>query len=156
MSDELRTVSDVQQRLEGVRTAMVTSVDERGTLSSRPVTVQDIDVNGDVWFLVDGKASWVGPIDAAPVNAAVADDDVWVSFAGRAAVVRDETRIEQLMDRAAESFFDADADPVALCVMADRIEWWTSAGAIATMLQVARAAVTGGSANAGSSGTIET
>ena len=152
----MKTISEVQQRLDGVRTAMVTSLDERGTLSSRPVTVQEIDINGDVWFLVDAKASWVGPIDAAPVNAAVSDSDVWVSFAGRATVVRDAARIDQLMNRVTKVFFDRDADPVALCVVTDQIEWWTSDGAISTALKVARAAVTGGAAGAGQSGTIDT
>jgi len=156
MSDELKTVSDVQQRLDGVRTVMVTSVNERGLLGSRPVTLQEIDINGDVWFLVDAKAAWVGPIDAAPVNASVADGDVWVSFAGRASVVRDQTRIDQLTNRATDAFFDKDSDPVALRVVSDQIEWWTSDGSISTMLQVAKAAVTGGAAAAGSSGTIET
>lgn len=155
MSDPIKTISDVQERLDGVRTAMVTSLDERGTLSSRPVTLQEIDVNGDVWFLVDAKASWVGPIDAAPVNASVSDSDVWVSLAGRASVIREETRIQQLTNRVTEAFFAKDADPVALCVVTDRIEWWTSDGAVSTALKVAKAAVTGGAANAGQSGSIE-
>ncbi len=156
MSETVKTISEVQERLDGVRTAMVTSLDERGTLSSRPVTLHEVDVNGDVWFLVDGKASWVGPIDAAPVNAAVSDSDVWASFAGRASVVRDATRIDQLTKRTTKAFFDKDADPVALCVVTDRIEWWTSDGVVNTALEVAKAAMTGGSANAGESGTIET
>ena len=43
MSDTIKTISEVQERLSGVRTAMVTSLHERGTLSSRPVTLQEID-----------------------------------------------------------------------------------------------------------------
>ncbi len=155
MSNNEFTINDVRERLSNVRTVMVTSIDEVGTLSSRPVTMLDIDINGDVWFLVDAKASWVMPIDHAPINVAAADDDLWVSFAGRASVDRDKTRIDELMNRAVKAFFDSDADPVALRVATDQIEWWASEGTVRTALKVARASVTGGAANAGTSGTID-
>lgn len=86
MTEELQDMNDVRDRLSGVRTAMVTTADERGTLSSRPVTKQEIDGAGNVWFLVDGSAAWVEPADGSPINAAFVDgEDSWVSFSGMVA-----------------------------------------------------------------------
>ncbi len=149
------TISDVQTELRDVKTVMVTSIDEAGTLSSRPLTMLDLDINGDPWFLVDGNAAWVMPVDFAPINVAAHRDGLWVSFAGRGSIERDPARIEALSNRFTDSFFDAGATPVALRVASEQIEWWSSDGAIRTALQVAKAAVTGGSADVGSSGTID-
>lgn len=155
MTEHALTISDVRDKLEGVNTVMVTSIDEAGTLSSRPLTLQDVDINGDPWFLVDHKAAWVGPIAGAPVNVAAASDGLWMSFAGRARIDRDQTRIDALMDRATKAFFDSDSDPVALVVESVTIEWWAADGKAMTALKVARASITGGTSNAGTSGAID-
>ncbi|MEZ5229944.1 MAG: pyridoxamine 5'-phosphate oxidase family protein [Acidimicrobiales bacterium] len=149
------TIHDVRTELEKVRTVMLTSIDEAGTLSSRPLTLLDLDINGDPWFLVDAQATWVGPIDVAPVNIAVATEDFWVSFAGRASIERDPARIADLRNAVTDAFFAEDAEPVALRVATEQIEWWASDGALRTALQVAKAAVTGGSPDLGASGTID-
>jgi general stress protein 26 len=156
MTDRLSTVADVQDALDGERTAMVTTIDERGTLSSRPVTVQKIDDDGEVWFLVDAKADWVTPADGAAVNVAIVDDgDVWVSFAGRASVLRDQSVIEELSGAVSDAYFSADAVPAALRVVTDRIEWWTAAGTMAQLVQVGRGLVSDDRPDLGEQGTIE-
>lgn len=156
MSTPIDSVSDVQQRLKGERTAIVTTIDERGTLSSRPVTVQRIDDNGDVWFLVDRNADWVSPADKAPVNASVVDEgNTWVSFAGRATLTEDQATIDKLCDPISDTFFEDDAHPVALRIATDRIEWWTAPGKVSQALEMAKAKVTGDEPDLGSSGTLE-
>ena len=156
MSATIETIDDARKHLEDVRTAMVTTPDERGTLSSRPVTVQEIDAAGDVWFLVAAESSWALPADGGPVNAALVDeDDCWTSFAGRASIVRDGSRIEELSDPMSEAFFQPDDTVVALRVVTDRIEWWTADGALTTMFEVAKGKVTDEMAQPGESGAIE-
>lgn len=156
MSDTLETIDDVREHLDDVRTGMVTTPDERGTLSSRPLTVQEIDEAGDVWFLVAEDTEWVGPADSGPINAALVDeDDCWVSFAGRALIVRDEARVNKLKDAVSGAFFDPDATVVALRIVTDRIEWWTGDGALTTMFKIAKGTVTDEMAEPGKSGLIE-
>lgn len=40
MSDRIDSVDDVRDRLSDERIAMVTSIDEQGTLSARPLTIK--------------------------------------------------------------------------------------------------------------------
>lgn len=156
MTERLNTIEDVQDALKGERTAMVTTIDERGTLSSRPVTVQRIDDTGEVWFLVDSRADWVGPADGAAVNVAVVDEgDAWVSFAGRASVVRDRSVVDEMSDTVSHAYFSSGAVPVALRVVTDRIEWWTAASTVAQLIQVGRGLVSDSEPELGEQGTIE-
>lgn len=155
MSEPIKSITDVQERVEGNRFAMVTSIDERGTLSSRPVTVQRFDDGGDLWFLVDRDADWVGPLDGGPVNAAIADERTWVSFAGRASLVHDSSKIEELCDSMSETFFEEGAEPVALHVVTDRIEWWASPNKAVQIVELAKATLTDSEPDMGSSGAIE-
>lgn len=156
MTTTITTIADLQDVLSGERTAMLTTVDERGTLSSRPISIQRIDDDGDPWFLVDRNADWVMPADGAPINVAVVDEgSAWVSFAGRATVVSDDAVVGAMMSAVNELFFEDGATPVALRVVSDRIEWWTAPNKIAQAFELAKAKVTGGTADMGESGTLE-
>lgn len=155
MSDRIDSVDHVRDRLSDERIAMVTSIDEQGTLSARPLTIQEIDATGDVWFLVDRQAEWVPPLAGGPVNAAVVDDRTWVSFAGRAVLVDDSDRIDALADPISSSFFDDGAVPVALRVATDRIEWWAAPNKAVQIIEIAKAAVTDSRPDLGDSGTID-
>ena len=156
MSTTINSIADLQDVLSGERTAMITTVDERGTLSSRPVSIQRIDDEGDPWFLVDKNADWVPPADGSPINAAVVDEgSAWVSFAGRATLVTDDAVVGAMLSAVNELFFEEGAEPVALRVVSDRIEWWTAPNKIAQAFELAKAKVTGGTADMGDSGTLE-
>jgi len=153
---ELSTAREVKELLDDVRTAMITTPDERGTLSSRPVTIQQITDDGDIWFLVDANADWVRPASTGPINATVIDDDdAWVSFAGRAELDSSPARIDELTDAMSETFFGDGAEPIALRFVTDRIEWWTAAGALKQIFEIASAKLLGGEPDIGSSGTID-
>lgn len=155
MTDTITTVEDVRRRLSDERIAMVTSIDEQGTLSARPLTIQEIDADGDVWFLVDRRADWVEPLAGGPVNAAIADDDTWVSFAGRATLINDHDRIEQLSDPMSRSYFSDDAVPVALRVATDRIEWWAAPNKAVQLIELVKSTVTDSPPDMGDRGSIE-
>lgn len=154
MKTDIKTVNDVKDRIDGNKFAMVTSIDERGTLSARPVTVQEVDDSGDLWFLVDGKADWVRPLDGGPVNASISDDKTWVSFAGRAAIVEDAAKIESLKDPMSESFFEDGAVIVALRIATDQIEWWAAPNKAVQLVEMVKAKATDSEPDLGDSGTI--
>lgn len=157
MAATITSVADLKGRLDGERTAFVTTVDERGTLSARPLTIQRIDSQGDIWFLVDRDADWVGPAQASAINASVVDEGAtWVSFAGRAEVITDRRVIDDLCDTVTANWFGDDgAEPVALRVASDRIEWWTAPGTLAQGLELARAAINDHTPDMGESGTLD-
>lgn len=157
MAAELRTLDDLRSAVKGIRTAMVTTIDERGTLSSRPVTVQEITGNGDIWMLVDERAAWVAPADGQPVNVALVDDGkLWVSCAGRVQLDRSAERVEQLSDPISGVFFDdEESRPIGMCVVTDSIEWWKAANKVGQLVDMVKAAITGDAAELGTSGTID-
>ena len=156
MAESTMTLDDIRDRLSGQRSAMVTTVDEAGTLSSRPLAVQQIDAGGDVWFIVNRRAEWVGPADGAPINVAIVDDgDTWASFAGRASLIDDPEAIAELRNGKSSSRFDDDAQPVALLARTEQIEWWASRSTVAQLVELGKAKLTGERPDLGGSGTID-
>ena len=147
----------LRERVAEVRTVMVTSVDERGTLSSRPLTVQHVAESGDVHFVVDRDADWVSPsMDA--VNVAFVDgSSTWISVAGRGVVDNDSQLLDDLWNPVLDSYFpDGRASAVVLSVQADRWEYWTAPNRFNQLIEIARSQVSDGRPALGDSGTIET
>ena len=147
----------LRERVAKVRTVMVTSVDERGTLSSRPLTVQHVAESGDVHFVVDRDADWVSPsMDA--VNVAFVDgSSTWISVAGRGVVDNDSQLLDDLWNPVLDSYFpDGRASAVVLSVQADRWEYWTAPNRFNQLIEIARSQVSDGRPALGDSGTIET
>ncbi len=51
--EESRQMSDfetLRDMIKDIRIAMLTTVDEDGTLRSRPMGTQDVESDGDLWF----------------------------------------------------------------------------------------------------------
>lgn len=159
MSDnEEFSLADLIDRVDGIRTVMLTTIDERGTMSSRPLTVQRITEDGDLFFIVDANAEWVVRT-VEPVNVAFVDDGTtWVSVAGRAVVDDDRGLLDELWDPMTDAFFPDGKEngPVVLEVRADEWEYWTAPNKVMQLVKIARAKVTGGSTDLGASGTVET
>lgn len=158
-SEEPLDLDGLRERVDGVSTVMVTTVDERGTLSSRPITVQEIDDSGDVWFVVDRRADWVRDgVDA--VNVALVDDGAtWVSVAGRGVLVDDADRLERFWDPVLDAWFPDGPQTdgvVVMHVQADRWEYWTAPNQIARLVESAKGTVTDTPPDPGDSGTVET
>ena len=158
MSDDTITIDDLRERLKGERTAMLTTVDERGTLSARPLTVQTFNDYGDVFFLVGRDADWVSLGTTEAANAAIVDEgSTWVSVAGRLHVVDDEQLLDELWDEASAAFFpNGRADAVVAHLQSDRWEYWTAATAAVQVFEFVKAKVTDDAPDMGESGTIET
>lgn len=156
MSPEITSVSDLQNRLKGERVSMVTTVDEHGELSARPLTIQRLDDHGDLWFLVDQNADWVRPAEGASAGATVVDDgDTWASFAGRATFISDPDVVAELGGEISELYLEDGAVPIALRLVTDRVEWWTAPGKIAMVLELAKAKISDSKPKLGHSGTLK-
>jgi general stress protein 26 len=153
------TLEDLRKRVAGIRVAMVTTGDERGTLSSRPLTVQRIDEHGDVCFIVDRDAEWLGRgVDA--VNVALVDEEgTWVSIAGRARENQRQSLLDELWDPVTETYFPDGKDSgsaVVFEVQADRWEYWTAGNKVSQLVKLVKATFTGSEPDLGESGTVET
>src|SRR6056297_203352 len=155
--DDDLDLDDQRDRVGNVRTVMVTTVDERGTLSSRPMTVQHVTDAGDVRFVVDRDADWVSPSMGA-VNVAFVDgSSTWVSVAGRGVLDNDSQLLDDLWNPLLDSYFpDGRASAVVLQVQADRWEYWTAPNKLNQLVETARTKVGDDRPDLGDSGMIET
>lgn len=151
------TIDDLRARLTGERTAMLTTIDERGTLSSRPLVVQSYNDHGDVFFLVGRDSEWVGP-DGVAANASIVDEGAtWVSIAGRLRLSDDQKLLDELWDdHAAEYFPNGKEDATVAFVQSDRWEYWTAPTAAVQVFEFVKAKLTDDPVDLASSGTIET
>ncbi len=79
------------ERLQGQRIAMLTLIDERGRMLSRPMTPQEMDDQGALWMMVSRKSSTAHLLRAGrPIaNLAFSDERraTYVSVLGYAGLV---------------------------------------------------------------------
>ena len=144
-TDESRRVAEL---IRGERFAFLTTRTPDGTLTSRPMTLQEVEFDGDLWFFAERDSNPVTHITLSPqVNVGVGSGGSWVSLTGRAVVVEDAAKKRELWNSAVEAWFPDGPDDdavVLLKVEGDSAEYWdTPGGRLATVLSFAKAKITG-------------
>jgi general stress protein 26 len=157
---ETANISKVTDIINDSHIGMFTTINEKGALVSRPLVVQEVKDDGDMWFFTGEGTSQVAHIHADPrVNVSFGQRTEWVSVAGTAEVVRDRDKIRELWNQAVEAWFPDGPDTpevVLLRVDSDSAEYWTSpGGTAATVLQWVKSKVTHSRMSVGESGTVE-
>ncbi len=152
-------VAKVGELIEGVEIAMLTTVDERGRLVSRPMATQDVEFDGDLWFFAEADSPKIADVlGDHRVNVAYSGDKGWVSVSGSADVVRDAERNRELWNSFAEAWFQRgpeDENVVLIRVHADTAEYWESPGKVATVLSLVTARVRGTRPAPGENATVD-
>lgn len=119
--------------MKDIKFAMLTTVEEDGTLHSRPMTAQHIDSDGDLWFFTRVTSPKVWEAEAhRQVNVAFADTakTKFISASGTAMLVRDREKMKQLWTPVLKVFFPKgvdDPDVALLKVDLQKAEYWDSA-----------------------------
>jgi len=158
MSDEqpreAAQVSKVARLIRGERFGFLTTITMDGRLTSRPMTLQEVEFDGDLWFFAERGSHPVEHIAASPeVNVGVGSGGTWVSLTGDAVVVEDVAKKRELWNSGVEAWFPQgpDDDSVVLIkVRADSAEYWDSPGGrLATAFSFVKAKVTGQRLDAG-------
>ena len=141
-------VQKVTELMDGIRIAMLTTTDAQGRLVSRPMATQDVEFDGDLWFITERSAAAVDQVQANPrVNVAFAGSSSWVSLSGTAEVVDDLQKLKELWDTFTGAWMEGgpeNPENVLLRVEADSAEYWDSPGSKVTqVLNLVKAKVTG-------------
>jgi general stress protein 26 len=144
-SDQTRKVAEL---LKGERFAFLTTVMKDGRLASRPMTLQEVEFDGDLWFFAERDSNPVRHITDSPqVNVGVGSGGTWVSLSGDAVLVDDVAKKRELWNSAVEAWFPQGPDDdsvVLLKVEGDSAEYWDSPGGrLATVFSFAKAKITG-------------
>lgn len=105
LTDDHRTIAKL---IKGVRIAMLTTAETTGRLVSRPMTTQDVEFDGDIWFIAERDSESASQIGAgnADVNVAYAGSSSWVSVSGKARLVDDRAKLREEWNRFTEAFFE--------------------------------------------------
>jgi general stress protein 26 len=135
------------ERIEDLQVGMLTTVGPDGSLLARPMTVQDIEPDGTLWFFtIADSAITEGVTQDTRINASFADveESFYVSITGRGYLVDDRERIEALWTPFAAAWFPGGpADPKLWLLRIDpqHVDYWTSSsGKLTQMLAMAKAA----------------
>ena len=152
MSDQTTTISaaELADKISSIRFAMFTTTDGLGHLISRPMTNQDMDAEGNLWFFTSTETDLWEDIVARPeVNLAFAEpeDHLYVSVSGRAERVVERAKIKSLWNPAVQAWYPHGPDDphvVLVRVVTRTAEFWDSkAGKIVQMYEMAKAVLTG-------------
>lgn len=137
-------------KIEHARIGIFTSVDATGHLVSCPMTNQQVDGDGSLWFFTSDHGQVSRNIAAhANVNVSFVKDgeSLYVSVSGHAEHVRDRDRIAQMWNPLVAAWFPQGQDDPHLLLVKVTVEsaeyWDADSSKVVQLLKMARAAVTG-------------
>jgi len=153
----------LREIVKAVDICMLTTVDERGGLHSRPMSNnRDVEFDGGLWFFTYGSSHKVDEVNrASKVNASFADVDnqLYASLSGNAEIVRDRAKIEEHWKPQLKAWFPegVDTPDIALLkVTVERAEYWDSSQSwVAHAVGLVSSLVTGEPAQFGENEKIE-
>jgi general stress protein 26 len=156
-SDE--SLDTVRSIMKDVRTCMVVTTADDGSLHAAPMTTQEAEFDGDAWFIASNRSETVRNLSARPrVNVAFAGSSAWLSLAGSATVVADSAKKKELWNTFTEAWFpEGEDDPsvVVVKVSGESAQYWDSPGRLAMTLDMVKARVTGNPPRSGDTGTVD-
>ena len=154
---DLKKVNDL---VDGIRFAMLTTVDDLGKLVARPLTVQEREFDGDLWFLATRDSTAVVQLGVNPgAGVTLTSNDTWISLSGTAEMVDDSAKVKEFWNPFVEAWFpEGPDDPniVLIKFTSDSAEYWdTPGGRVATVVNFVKAKVTGNQFDGGESAKVE-
>ena len=149
-SSRAEAIDRVRELIKDIQFAMFTTITEDGQLHSRPMATQQSDFDGDLWFLTSRGSHKIHELQQHQnVNVAYSDPDKdnYVSVAGRAELLRDRKKIEELWNPMHKAWFPQgkdDPDIELIRVHVESAEYWHAPeGRMVQVIGFAKAALTG-------------
>ena len=150
MSTDSEEVRHVAELVDRAKISMFTTMTASGKHVSRPMAVQEVEFDGDLWFFGYDDSAKAQQIRTNPeVNVSFANDkqSEWTSLSGRAEIVYDRQQAEHLWAAPLKIWFPDGLDTEGLCLIkvhVDSAEYWESPlSKVRQLIGAARAAVTG-------------
>jgi general stress protein 26 len=146
--DALKKLREIAKKIDF---AMLTTVDNDGTLRSRPMSTNgEVEFDGDLWFFTYASSHKVDEIERQPtVNVAYSDpkNQTYLSVSGTAELVLDKEKIKELWRPSLKAWFPKGTDEpdiALLKVNGIKAEYWdTPNGVIAHSVALVKALATG-------------
>jgi general stress protein 26 len=148
--------SKLDELIKDIRIAMLTTVDEDGSLRSRPMAAPQVAFDGELWFFTGADAPKVEEAQQhhqVNVSFAGPEHQCYVSISGTATLVRDRQKMEALWSPWFRTWFPQGLDEPHLTLLkvdVEKAEYWDAPSS--TMVQlygVVKATLTGKAPQAG-------
>ncbi len=150
MPEPVAAIQKLNQKIDGIRVVMLTTVEEDGSLRSRPMATQQFPSDGSLWFFTHSEAGKVREIrQDEHVNLVYVDleKERYVSVSGRARLVQDRAMAEKLWNPLAKAWFPGGLDDPKLGLLQVAIEkaeyWDAPTNAMVLLQEFAQAIVSG-------------
>jgi general stress protein 26 len=145
-----KDIADLKAKIREVRFPMFTWQDEHGHLLSQPMTQEEVDDGGGIWFFTSTQtALWdfIGHRPQVNLSFAKPEDSLFVSVSGLAERVVDRARIRAMWNAGVQAWFPAGPDDehaVLIRVEPHSAEYWDSNDSkMVRLFAIAKAAMTG-------------
>jgi general stress protein 26 len=123
-------VKKLGELIKDIEFAMLTTVEEDGSLRARPMQTQGSEFDGTLWFFTHAREPKVEEVEREPhvgVSYSKPEDNCYVSVSGTARIVRDRAKIEELWNPALKAWFPKgsdDPDIALIRVTVEHAEYW--------------------------------
>jgi general stress protein 26 len=151
----------IAELLKGIRIAMVATLAKDGSISARPMEVQEEDFDGTLWFLTRSsseKVDEIGQDQHVTLTFADPSESRFLTLKGRATMTHDRAKIDALWKPTLKDWFPKgknDPEIAVLRVDVSEADFWEASGSrLARSAKYLAAAVTGGKTSVGESGHV--
>lgn len=152
--------SKITQLIRDIKFALITFINHEGHLHSAPMTTQEQEFNGEIWFIGSKESDLVRSLPGNnQVNLGYSNpqNNDYVSINGVAELIDDAAKLDELWSKGYEAFFDeGKADPKIqlIKVTANGAQYWEGSGRVVALLKMTKAAITGENAKLGNTSAV--
>lgn len=147
---KIEGLTQIHDKIKGIPYAMLTTMGEDGLLRSRPLYVTEGEIDGNLWFFTEENTEKTFEIAHLPeVNLAYADvkENTFVSISGKASIVKDRVKMEQLWKPLLRPWFPKALDEPNIALLKIEIQeaefWDSSSSKMTQLINMAKAIITG-------------
>jgi len=144
------SLKNLRSKIKSIRFGMLTTVNKDQSLSSRPMTQQELDDNGVLWFFIAADSQLARDITShSNINVTFAEpnDNVYVAIAGHADVIKNRQKAEQLWNSEVAEWFPLGIDDPHLALIKLTVhcaEYWDAhSNKMMQLFSAAKAAIVG-------------
>ena len=146
--------------IEGIDFCMLTTI-SGGHLRSRPMSTQEFEFDGDLWFFTSDRTHKVEEIEKdsrVNVSYSAPDDNKYVSVSGTATILKDRAKMEELWNPILKAWFPDGLETPDLCLLKVNVEvaeyWDSSSSTLVQIVGFVKAMVTGQQMDGGEYGKV--
>lgn len=152
-------VNKLGDLIKDIRIAMLTTITPEDKLHSTPLMTQEIDFDGDLWFLISKNSTKIQDLKKnEDISVSYAGSGKYISITGTAELLEDREKVQEVWHKAYEAWFpQGPLDPSIqlLKVNVDKAEYWEGhSSPVYRMIEFVKIA-TGKPANMGTHGTLD-